>query len=152
MFVFVIMGLNEKGECLMREIKFRVWDKKNKRWLSSEDDYIYHLSLSGNLIILDYYDYGKEGLHEHSITRNEADYEIAQLTGLLDKNGVEIYEGDIVTTQADSDIPYEIFWSDELACFMVAHKGNRRMSTLLPESDDCKVIGNIYEDKSLLNK
>jgi len=110
----------------MREIKFRVWDKEEKKMLDdSRATWILH-------------------------TRNHVPYSdryvLVQYTGLKDKNGKEIYEGDIV----------ESAWNNAIEEI----KDIRSVDWLLSdgflagqENDGClmgaRVIGNIYENPEL---
>lgn len=69
---------------------------------------------------------------------------IMQYTGLKDKNGKEIYEGDIVDTENGI---YEVLWYGEGACFRFHILGSLESPL---NYDDIKVIGNIYENPELL--
>ncbi|MDD5551279.1 MAG: YopX family protein [Candidatus Omnitrophica bacterium] len=103
-----------------REIKFRVWSKETKEMFQL------------HAFIEDY--------------RQREDIEIMQFTGLLDKNGKEIYEGDITTTEweDEEDKKEVVFWQ---GCF--CHKredGNGHIFN--PKK--IEVIGNIYENPELM--
>jgi uncharacterized phage protein (TIGR01671 family) len=71
----------------MREIKFRCWDKKNKEFVP-----YFELTCNGSIF------FGSE-------EQSDKDFDIQQFTGLLDKNGKEIYEGDIIESEV-FDRPY----------------------------------------------
>lgn len=142
----------------MREIKFRAWDKKEKKMFY--DDYqdtsgqepfsiSIRMNLKGQLVLYGHEDGGKEGLWEHELSRNEwrDRYKIMQSTGLKDKNGKEIYEGDVVKTQQDCRTP-PTYTIDEVKPIEPMN-GITFYGTCYPEKCT-EVIGNIYETPELL--
>ena len=122
---------------MSREIKFRVWDDWKKKMITP-------VGIFWNDVTSALFNYCKEegesrvalnGKH-----RNDG-YHIMQYTGLKDKNGKEIYEGDIV----------KAFYKD---CIEPYHK-NVVIEIDPTEAtrgywEECEVIGNIYENKDLL--
>ena len=74
----------------------------------------------------------------------EGSVELSQSTGLFDKRGVEIYEGDIVKGNYLKGIGI-IQWNEQFCKFDISHRMN------ISPSDEFEVIGNIYENKELLN-
>lgn len=130
-----------------RDIKFRVWDSENKTMLFGGDrpkDYDgWFLYADGTFQPYDYSDFGKDGFHEHLGDLDGA-VEVMQYTGLTDRNGVEIYEGDII--QCDEKEWGHLF--KELVEWDYSLLDMR-------ENDYCNwwdVIGNIYENPELLEE
>lgn len=128
----------------MREIKFRTWDKK---YHMMEYDYSTDL-----LIGMDGKAYQKEERNYAGTTFVEYElanhYEIMQYTGLKDKNGKEIYEGDIVRISGHPfgiDGNYEVGYNElmELCC------GGWYLHRMRHWAE---VIGNIYENPELLEE
>lgn len=69
----------------MRDIKFNIWDKESSKMIEWDDRKTYPWFMN----VIDFNKYNSE------------DYAILQFTGLLDKNGKEIYEGDIVRMEKE---------------------------------------------------
>ncbi len=118
---------------MSREIKFRVWGKTEKEYIRYPFAW---LSLFDS----------PDGLE---IEENE-DLVIEQYTGLKDKNGKEIYEGDIMRYDA---IDYKVLWADYYAGFETKRLNspwNNAGLTLHFLASVGRVIGNIHENPELL--
>ena len=103
----------------MRTIKFRIFDSEIKKYID----------ISASAIMLD------------ELNNLKPNLKIEQFTGLHDKNGKEIYEGDIVT---DGVGKYKIVYDLKLA-------GYQPYCIFRDEPENyCEVIGNIYENPDLV--
>ena len=135
-----------------REIKFRAWDKEAKNWapLNLSDWGSWQgASMSQN--------YPKGKPNEFQLV-NDDYYEWVQFTGLKDKNGKEIYEGDILAKSYGKVEPLMV--GEKAPEYEVQfHKGHFIGRSVKPVgspdylstlADDFEVIGNIYENPELL--
>jgi len=128
----------------MREIKFRAWDKKNKRMQDLDIDSIDKYEL---IIWKDGWTIEFDNNEDDKVYEGSEKYELMQSTGLKDKNGVEIYEGDILNFNGKIGT---VYWDEARVAFKttLTKKTRDYWNTWL---DMIKVIGNIYENKELLN-
>ena len=78
-----------------------------------------------------------------------------QYTDLPDKNGKEIYEGDIVIPQTFTNAKYRVYWSQERLQWSIINTSNVSKESgraLINNSALYEVIGNIYENPELLTE
>ncbi len=117
----------------MREIKFRAWDKRQKRMITPS----LLCNLTGDM----------EQENEYII--------LMEYTGLKDRNGKDIYEGDIVKYRDYEPINRE-FYTEYIA--IVEYKWcmfgvqEREDFALIARLENIEVIGNIYENQELLKQ
>lgn len=123
----------------MREIKFRFWNKYQKIMSNNPGGMNIGAGCSINALI----------------NESKEHYEIMQFTGLLDKNGKEIYEGDIIKIPDDWDEygfnageNYQVYFAFGGFRLKPKYKKNAKGSYL--EDDKIEIIGNVYENPELL--
>ena len=127
----------------MRQIKFRAWDKKEKKWLLGYDvGNLGGFSLFGECMLMDEW---SAILNEYLFDRNghtAEDLVVMQFTGLLDKNRKEIYEGDYFAS--GTFVGVVVYWRCAFGT------GEGQDFTPLDQYVG-EVIGNIYENPELLS-
>lgn len=119
-----------------REIKFRTWSKLYRQWCGGTN-YIDGVWLGWICR------YGKDIMTQDVI--------LEQYTGLTDKNGKEIYEGDIV--EIDKYGKFQIIWNEWSCKFDFDEIGKREREEPLLSQDweeKSEIIGNIHENPELL--
>jgi len=150
----------------MREIKFRAWDGKVMRYyclrgfLESRKCLVFHENFHDELV--DDYFY---------LPENKFDGEIMQFTGLRDKNGVEIWEHDILDVERTDSFPMfnkaVVVYSDYYGAFLMQYTNECEPSWIIVKESirstdgtaifeyctgwPIAVIGNIHENTDLLD-
>lgn len=139
---------------------FRAWDKKMNEWVDRE-----FLVASEQSVGWEMQDYSERPMPSQ-------DYILMQSTGLMDKNGTEMFEGDIVVKDGyywfDEGMPNYRGTIEWVYCRwqVIAHCVNSGKTGIsegdnvglnddgcdVSDKSDWEVIGNIYKNKSLLNK
>ena len=133
----------------MREIKFRVWDKETKKMHICGEDAHDEITFESKTNKAYYYN-SKNGCGS---LREDSDYILMQYTGLKDKNGKEIYEGDIVRILGGEYEQGFYEWDETVIIKDLIYDGFNLMMTIDQIGNGAiEVIGNIYENKNLLGQ
>lgn len=131
----------------MGEIKFRFWDKEFK---SFTEPYFYFVNTDGSL----WFNLGASACSKDDLIDQSDKLEVMQYTGLKDRNGKEIYEGDIIDQKYKWRVVFEdgafwgtstlggTLWKKALVISILKH----RITAKCP----CEILGNIYENPELL--
>ena len=123
----------------MRELKFRAWDKQEKQMMK-----VSAISLENKEI-------GVKDFRTYHFFRIK-NIELMQYTGLKDKNGTEIYEGDVIKVERDGII-YRVEWIH--GGFGLEPRYNSPFYPRLGNvelREKIEVIGNIHENPELLEE
>ena len=133
----------------MREIKFRAWLKEDKKMVNVET--------------MDFKDKSMQYLEKSEIVNAYLlrrvifdDIELMQYTGLKDKNGAEIYDGDIVLVElSGTSTWYKTVVKFKEGAFITSLIDGEDYFYIFNrgfDSNDFEILGNIYENKNLLEE
>ena len=132
-----------------RDIKFRLWSKIGKKFIETDNpDLDFVINTNGYL-------YSIENFYGEIYILPQMDIEVLQFTGLQDRNGKEIYEGDIVKEM--DNLYYKVIYVKNSACFVLSpiKKDIKiKFSFAFRKSNNktMEIVGNIFENKSFYNK
>jgi len=127
---------------MSRELKFRVWDAKEKRW--------------DNPALVEIFN--SDGVLGHLYDPNSEYTTIQQFTGIYDRDGKEIYEGDILLGtdlyNYEGEFETPVLWNDGIYSCSVTYpcggRGGFYLTTEIAQEHYVKVIGNVHENPELL--
>src|SRR5690606_23616320 len=123
----------------MIEIKCRAWDKEDKRMINDDQDFIAVIETNNGVLRLN--PHHKENYWEFI---DEERFDIMQYTGIKDRNGFEIYEGDIVRCYGGA------YWNGIYEYNYVSEVRDIRDLNEIVHSEIVEILGNRYENPELL--
>lgn len=125
--------------------RYRAWDKEFKEMVQVDA-----LVFDGQIIKATY----KNG---NVVKEDLKNYKLMQSTGLTDKNGKEVFEGDILSVETDEEnVKVSVFWDDKHALFMFESKKYNETEVLAELFEDnaysFEIIGNVHANPELLEE
>jgi len=113
-----------------RTIKFRGWDKQDNEWLKNHSN---------------------AELVARTTSGTDSRFILMQFTGLTDRNGKEIYEGDILDTpRMSKPMLWFIEWDETRGRWQAITKNKKFFKGASEVARKGEVIGNVFENSSLL--
>ena len=121
----------------MREVKFRAYDKKDKKV------HYGNMEMFDDMICFIFGHFG--------VDTSKEDIELMQYTELKDKNGTEIYDGDVFVDKSYGDdigrLVDSVVWNSEKCAWVW---GKDKVALIADSVDTIMIIGNIYENPESL--
>ena len=129
---------------MRREIKFRAWDRTSG--IMRDDIASIEYGSTGKVVQINV-------VSGADILFPEKEAALMQYTGLKDKNGVEIYEGDVILTADDLRKQAVGNWKPKMRVVEWTDNKEYKTGFNLGRAQDgkCEVIGNVYENRELLD-
>lgn len=118
----------------MKELKFRAFNKQSKKIINWKELFSFKSVC---------------GLFDND------NLEIMQYTGVKDKTGGDIYEGDIINCQtiSDKNLGWKVIFNQGICAFQLKSLNDDEYSVLSTANClDMEVVGNIYQNKELFNR
>jgi len=121
----------------MREHRFKAWDKTHNEWYMGGN--VFHLEYSGK-----YGDFYFD--NDHPSNMRDVELIWVESTGLHDRHGKEIWEGDKLVQEGRTEV-WVVQWNKPFGCFGLVYTGCKLQTIPFFESylEMMEVIGDIFE-------